>query len=92
MPKFNPPESFDFSKPQDWPLWKQRFIRFRIATKLNQEEPVVQVSSLIYAMGREAENVFQSFNLSNEPPEVGEGEDAEPADVDNIDVVLERFD
>ena len=23
MPKFNPPDSFQFDKPADWPEWKQ---------------------------------------------------------------------
>ena len=39
----------------------------------------MQVSALIYTMGREAEHVFNSFTL-------GEGDDAK------IDVMLEKFD
>ena len=78
MPKLSPPERFDFFKPLDWPDWKQNFLRFRLATKLHKEEGAVQVSALIYTMGREAEHVFKSFTLA-------EGDDAK------IYVVLAKF-
>ena len=39
MPMFNPPDSFQFDKPADWPEWKQRFLRFRTATKLDRKTP-----------------------------------------------------
>ena len=54
MPKFNPPDCFLFDKPVDWPEWKQRFLRFRTASKLDRETAAVQVSLLVYAMGCEA--------------------------------------
>lgn len=66
MAKFNPPENFSFDKPTEWTDWKRRFERFRVATKLNKENGEVQVSSLIYAMGSEAENVFKSFTFAEE--------------------------
>ena len=56
MLKVNPPEKLDFSKPQEWPDWKQRFERFRYATKLNAEGEVLQTNALIYTMGKEAEH------------------------------------
>ena len=62
MAKFSPPETFDFSRPIAWPEWKERFLRFRSATKLNKEVGEVQVSSLIYAMGREANNISKPVN------------------------------
>ena len=58
MPKLSPPERFDFSKPLDWPDWKQNFLRF------HKEEGAVQVSVLIYTMEREAEHVFKSLTLA----------------------------
>ena len=66
MPKFNPPECFNFSKPNQWPEWKTRFERFSTATKLNDEDGAVQVASLIYAMGAEAEHVYKSFVFAND--------------------------
>ena len=49
-----------------WPEWKQRFTRFRTATKLNGESDEVQICSLVYAMGAEAETVIKSFVYAEE--------------------------
>lgn len=51
MSKFSPPENFRFDQPAMWPEWRERFGRFRLATKLHKEDGEVQVSSVIYAMG-----------------------------------------
>lgn len=77
MPKFNPPDPMDFSRPNEWPEWKQ-FTRYRIASKLNQDSGEVQVAALVYSMGKEAENIFKSFGLTAE-------------DEKNYDTVLEKF-
>lgn len=61
MAKFQPPESFDFTQPSAWPTWRQRFSRYRIATKLDQEDGDVQVNTLLYAMGKESEPIFSTF-------------------------------
>jgi len=80
MPKFNPPENFNFHNTAGWPAWKQRFTRFRIASKLNKEEGDVQVSSLIYSMGPEAEQIFSTFIFN------ADGDDTK------YDVVMDKFD
>lgn len=80
MPKFNPPEAFNFGKAAEWPEWKQRFSRYRTTTKLNAEEAEVQISSLIYAMGNEAEHIFKSLRFNQED------------DNKVYDRVLEKFD
>lgn len=78
MAKFQAPESFDFTQPSAWPTWRQRFSRFRIATKLDQEDGDVQVNTLLYAMGKEAEPIFSTFTF--------------PDNVDEYyDEVLKRF-
>ena len=100
MPKFNPPDSFQFDKPADWPEWKQRFLRFRSATKLDRETSTVQVSSLVYAMGREAEKIYSGFQLATTVPAPAAGADAAAVaaaaaavpDADNFDLVMKRFD
>ena len=63
MLKLDPPEKLDFSKPQEWPNWKQRFDRFRCATKLNKEDEELQINALIYAMAKEAEHIFKAFTF-----------------------------
>ena len=51
MAKFTPPDALDFTKPAAWPDWKQRFSRYRVASKLTEDDESVQVSALIYSMG-----------------------------------------
>ena len=75
---FKPPEKLNFHQPAGWPEWRERFLRFRVASKLNKEDGENQVSSLIYNMGSDAERVFSQFNLSEE-----EGK--------NFYTVLEKF-
>lgn len=79
MAKLTPPVNFPFDKPTEWPDWKQRFERHRIATKLDKDNGTVQVSCLIYAMGAEAENIFKSFTF------------AEDKDKDDIKIVLAKL-
>ncbi|RXN36190.1 Transposon Ty3-G Gag-Pol poly [Labeo rohita] len=69
MAKFSPPESFDFSHPELWPEWKQRFHRFRIATKLDKESGEVQVCTLLYSLGKEAEHIVSTFVYAAEGDE-----------------------
>ena len=79
MLKINPPENFEFTKPQLWPEWKQRFTRYRIATKLNKEDDEIQISALIYSMGKQAEHIYKSFTLEKKGEE-------------DYETILERFD
>ncbi|XP_035711740.1 uncharacterized protein LOC118437070 [Folsomia candida] len=61
-----PPEQFSFSSPSDWPRWKRRFERFRIASGLVNKTEVEQVNSLIYFMGDQADDILLSFGLSSD--------------------------
>ena len=79
MLKLSPPDRFDFSKTLDWPDWKQNFLRFRLATNLHKEDGDVQVSALIYRMGKEAEHMYKSFTL-------------EKGDEAKFDVILAKID
>ena len=60
----SPPETFDFSNPEDWPKWLIRFEMFRKASGLNLNEEVVQVNTLLYSLADAADDVVCSFNLS----------------------------
>lgn len=66
MAKFHAPESFDFTQPSAWPVWRQRFSRYRIAMKLDKEDGEIQVNTLLYAMGKEAEPIFSTFTFPDE--------------------------
>ena len=52
---------------------------FRLLTKLTEESGEMQVASLKYCMGPEAEDIMATFNLSNE-------------DQKKFDVVIGKFD
>lgn len=56
--RLNPPEQFDFSKPDEWPKWKKRFEQYRSASGLKTEEDPRQVDTLLYCMGEEADSVL----------------------------------
>ena len=61
MAEFDPPKKFDLTQPNRCPEWKQSFERFPVATKLNKESEDVQISSLLYSMGPEAEHIMKTI-------------------------------
>lgn len=60
-----PPEAFDFSKPQQWEKWIRRFERFRLASNLHLSSEANQVNTLIYCMGDEADDILRGQALSD---------------------------
>ena len=79
MPRFNPQESFNFSNPTELLDWKERFSRFRMASKLNKDDPEVQIRALIHAMSKEVEQIFKSLQF------------AEAGDEKKFEKVLEKL-
>ena len=61
-----PPAPFDFSQPDDWPQWIKRFEQYRVASGLSKDSETRQVSTLLYCLGDEAEDVLSSTNISEE--------------------------
>ncbi|KAL1281458.1 hypothetical protein QQF64_000261 [Cirrhinus molitorella] len=59
-----PPEPFNFAKPQEWEKWIRRFERFRLASNLHVSSQANQVNTLIYCMGDEADDVLRGQPLS----------------------------
>ena len=91
MPKYQPPEAFDFSKPAMWPDWKTRFMRYYILEKIGKEEGEVQVSALVYTMGRQAEHIHKSFKF-DPPPDPTEAVPNPIDPKDDFKTVLKKFD
>ena len=60
------PASFTFNSPDEWPKWKRRFEQYRVASGLDKEDDVRQVSTLLYCLGEEADDVLTSTNISAE--------------------------
>ena len=64
--RLEPPASFPFNRPDEWPQWKRRFEQFRLASSLSAEGDVRQISTLLYCMGDEAEVTLVSTNITTE--------------------------
>ena len=64
--RLQPPEPFDFTKPDNWMKWKRRFEQFRDASGLSSAAETRQVSTLLYTMGENADNVLTSTDISEE--------------------------
>ena len=78
MAQYKPPNPLNFSEP-NWPKWKSQYETFRLLTDLKSKPGEIQVASLRYCMGPEAEEVVKTFNLSAE-------------DSKKYDVVIGKFD
>ena len=57
-------DQFNFKNPEEWPQWIRRFERFREASGVSSKSEQSQVNILIYSMGPKADDIFQSFTLS----------------------------
>ena len=60
------PDPFNFRNPDEWPRWKRRFEQFRSASGLADEAELRQVSTLLYCLGEEADDVLTSTNITEE--------------------------
>ena len=60
------PEQFDFRSPDDWPRWKNRFEQFCLASGLASESEARQISTLLYCLGEDSEDVLGSTNITSE--------------------------
>ena len=60
------PQPFDFSRPDEWSRWKRRFEQFRYASGLSQESGERQVSTLLYCLGQDADDVLRSTNIAED--------------------------
>jgi hypothetical protein len=60
-----PPEPFNVSRPNERTKWIRRFGGYKSASGLEEKSPEAQVNTLIYTMGADADDIFQSFGLSD---------------------------
>ena len=65
-PTLQTPAPFPFNSPDEWPKWKKRFEQYRIASGLAKEDDERQVSTLLYCLGEEADEVLTSTNITGE--------------------------
>ena len=77
-----PPATFDIhdgAAAESWKEWRARFECYSVATKLDKEDPAVQVSTLLTVIGAEAHKVFLTFTW------------ATAGDENRLDRVLDKF-
>lgn len=67
--RLDPPPKFSF-EPKDWTIWKTHFERYRKTTGLNKEEDENQINALLYIMGIESENIYNSFKFEKKEDKV----------------------
>ena len=60
------PDRFNFGSPDTWPAWVRRFDRFRIASGLANRPANDQISTMVYAMGDQAEDILRTLNIPND--------------------------
>ena len=65
-----PPQPFQFKNPDSWSKWKRRFQQYRLVSGLTAQGADQQVSTLLYCMGEEAEDVLNSTNITTEERKV----------------------
>ena len=60
------PEQFDFKRPDEWLRWKRRFEQFLCASGLDKESDERKVSTLLYCLGPDADDVLTSTSIGDE--------------------------
>ena len=75
-----PPEKFSFDCPESWSKWIRRFERYRVVSGLDKKADELQVNTLVYAMGDEAEDILTGIVFDQE------------GDEKKYDKVKEKFD
>ncbi|XP_070377458.1 uncharacterized protein [Dermacentor albipictus] len=79
IPGLQQPPPLDFDKTSEWPAWINHFDDYRFATALNERSGEAQVRTLLYTMGRQAREVFATFELTDD-------------EAKSYDVVKQKFD
>ena len=55
-----------FNSPDKWPKWKRYFEQYRVALDLGNEDDEHQVSTLLYCLGEETDDMLTSTNINVE--------------------------
>lgn len=61
-----PPVLFRFDCPEEWTKWCRQFEQFCVASGLSKEDEERQISTLLYCLGEDADDVLTSTNISDE--------------------------
>ncbi|UYV74195.1 hypothetical protein LAZ67_11002385 [Cordylochernes scorpioides] len=80
MAQIQPPETFDFSTPNEWPKWRKRFERYLVVSGIKKKEEADKIDLFMYLMGDRADDIFRTFKFEKEE------------EATKIDSVLKAFD
>jgi len=58
-----PPSMFCFKNTEKWPRWKRRFEQFRLVSGLTEQGEERRVSTLLYYLGEEAEQILDTTRI-----------------------------
>jgi len=58
------PNPFCFKKTEEWPKWQHRFEQYRVASGLAGREEEQQVSTLLYCLGEDAEDILDTTRIT----------------------------
>ncbi|UYV72148.1 K02A2.6-like, partial [Cordylochernes scorpioides] len=80
MAQIQPPETFDFSTPNEWPKWRKKFERYLVVRGMKKKEEADKIDLFVYLMGDRADDIFRTFKFEKEK------------EAKKIDSVLKAFD
>ncbi|UYV70227.1 hypothetical protein LAZ67_7002242 [Cordylochernes scorpioides] len=66
MAQIQPPETFDFSTPNEWPKWRKRFERYLVVSGMKKKEEADKIDLFMYLMGDRADDIFRTFKFEKE--------------------------
>ena len=61
-----PPSTFSFDELDKWPKWRCHIEQSRVVSVLSKEDEIRQVSTLLYCLGEEADNILASTNITDD--------------------------
>ncbi|UYV76749.1 K02A2.6-like [Cordylochernes scorpioides] len=65
MAQIQPPETFDFSTPNEWPKWRKRFERYLVVSGMKKKEEADKIDLLMFEKEEEAtkiDSVLKAFD------------------------------
>ncbi|UYV82065.1 hypothetical protein LAZ67_21000644 [Cordylochernes scorpioides] len=80
MAQIQPPETFDFSTPNEWPKWRKKFERYLVVSGMKKKEEADKIDLFMYLMGDRADDIFRTIKFEKEE------------EATKIDSVLKAFD
>ncbi|UYV76722.1 K02A2.6-like, partial [Cordylochernes scorpioides] len=66
MAQIQPPETFDFSTPNEWPKWRERFERYLRVSGMKKKEEADKIDLFMYLMGDRTDDIFRTFKFEKE--------------------------